>query len=424
MGRMTPHKPVTENESKLPPDRLYAICGLLLLASSINYMDRQTLANVGTRVTTEFALSERQYGALETSFGYSFATGSMVMGILADRVSIRLLYPTVLLLWSAVGFLTGMSRTYDDLLICRGLLGFFEAGHWPCGLKTLQSILAPGQRAMGNGVLQSGTSIGAIITPLIMLATLTPQAGSWRFGFQLVGAIGLVWIVAWFWFVRPSDFAGVRLNQNRQDPNERPWWRDFLSRRMLVVVLVVSLINITWQTLRAWLPKIMQQEYGYGENFTFVFTSGWYAMTDVGCLGAGALALGLASRGWGVKSSRSISFGVCAGLCALLMLAPWLSSGPLFLCVLLLSGAGALGLFPIYYSLSQDVSQYHQGKVAGVTGVIAWSLSAPTASLFGWLADELNSFRVGLAIAGGIPILALFVILFLWPNDLNQKISR
>ncbi|MFO0935863.1 MAG: MFS transporter [Gemmataceae bacterium] len=418
MGRVTvgPHEP-DSSRVDMPRRRLFAICGLLLLASAINYMDRQTLANVSTRVTREFSLTEQQYGALETSFGLSFAAGSLVLGMLADRVSIRFVYPLVLLLWSSVGFLTGWTQSYGQLLVCRGLLGFFEAGHWPCGLKAIQLLLVPDRRAMGNSVLQSGTSIGAIVTPLIMLATLTPEVSSWRMGFQWVGAIGFVWIGLWFLFVHRSDFSGAPARQPHSTASDQPWWRDFLTRRMLVVVLIVCIINVTWQTLRAWLPKIMLQEYLYDEKATAQFTSAWYIATDVGCLASGALAMALASRGWGIKSSRVAAFGLCAALCSSLMLMPLLSRGPLLLAVLLISGAGALGMFPIYYSFTQDISRNHQGKVAGFTGVLAWSISSPMAMLFGWLADETNSFNTGIAIAGALPLLAWLTIVFLWPRD-------
>ena len=53
------------------------ICGLLLLASTINYMDRQTLANVSVRITQEFQLNQEQYGNLELAFGWAFAAGSL-----------------------------------------------------------------------------------------------------------------------------------------------------------------------------------------------------------------------------------------------------------------------------------------------------------------------------------------------------------
>jgi ACS family hexuronate transporter-like MFS transporter len=49
------------------------LCGLLLLATTINYMDRQTLSNAAVRVTKEFNLSQEQYGDMELAFGWAFA---------------------------------------------------------------------------------------------------------------------------------------------------------------------------------------------------------------------------------------------------------------------------------------------------------------------------------------------------------------
>src|SRR6188474_1030314 len=141
------------------------VCGLLLLATTINYMDRQTLANAAVRIVNELTLSKEQYGDLELAFGWAFAAGSLLFGFIADRVSVRWLYPAVLFAWSLMGFLTAWTTNYNQLLVCRTLLGLFEAGHWPCALKTVHRILEPKERAMGNGLLQSGASIGAVITP-------------------------------------------------------------------------------------------------------------------------------------------------------------------------------------------------------------------------------------------------------------------
>jgi ACS family hexuronate transporter-like MFS transporter len=44
-----------------PPTWKWTICALLLLASAINYMDRQTLANAAVRITKEFHLTQTQY---------------------------------------------------------------------------------------------------------------------------------------------------------------------------------------------------------------------------------------------------------------------------------------------------------------------------------------------------------------------------
>src|SRR5436189_4964404 len=78
----------------------WMVCGLLLLACAINYMDRQTLANAAERITTEFKLNNERYGNIEAVFAYAFAAGSILFGWLADRISVRWLYAGVLTFWS------------------------------------------------------------------------------------------------------------------------------------------------------------------------------------------------------------------------------------------------------------------------------------------------------------------------------------
>jgi MFS family permease len=395
----------------------WSMCGLLLLASTINYMDRQTLANAAVRITTQFHLDQEQYGNLELAFGWAFAVGSMLFGIAADRVPVRWLYPAALVLWSGVGFATGLVNSYGGLLGCRTLLGFFEGGHWPCAIKTTQRLLEPADRAMGNGVLQSGTSIGAILTPLLMSAMLTSRLESWRLPFQVVGAAGLVWVILWLALVRTSDFAShptpvATAPRAATAPDDL--WRVLLSRRMLTLFFIVACINTCWQTLRAWLPKFLQEGRGYAEVDALHFNSLFYVATDVGCLGAGALTLWLARRGMSVHRSRSAVFFGCAVLSALTVLSAFLPKGWPLLVVLLVVGAGALGVFPIYHAFTQELSAHHQGKVTGITGVAAWVFSAPAQKLFGRLIDRTDSFDLGLAAAGCLPLAAFLALWIGW----------
>lgn len=104
-----------------PPAWKWVVCGLLLLATTLMYMDRQTLAqtveavahDLGSGFTSApppadlpddereqfvrgLGLNNAQYGRLEFGFGMAFALGALVFGAVVDAVPVRWLYPLVL----------------------------------------------------------------------------------------------------------------------------------------------------------------------------------------------------------------------------------------------------------------------------------------------------------------------------------------
>ena len=397
------------------PSWKWIICGLLLLASAINYMDRQTLANASVRISREFNLSQEQYGNVEAVFGYAFAAGSLVFGWMADRFSIRWLYAVVLALWSMAGFVTGFAKDYDQLLLCRVLLGFFEAGHWPCAIRTTRLLLDERQRSMGNSLLQSGASVGAIITPLVMRFLMTEDTSTWRIPFFVVGAVGLLWIIPWLVMLKGHDLRAPAPAASGGSASGS-FFKIVFSRRMLIVFFVIASINATWQILRAWMPKFLQEGRGYTEAHALYFNSVWFAATDVGCIAAGALAVWLAKRHFSVHAARVLVFAGCGVLCASASLVPWLGHGWLLLLLLSVAGAGALGVFPIYHAFTQDISSEHQGKITGFAGVAAWIIPSFLQKGFGWLADRTGSFDLGFALAGLLPLIAVIPIWLFWKN--------
>src|SRR5437879_11174574 len=114
------------------------VCGLLFLATVINYMDRQTMTQTAKQIKDELHLNNEQYGAIESGFGLAFAVGALLVGWTADRWNVRWIYPTALLGWSLAGFATGFAQTFWQLFACRFALGIFESGNWPCALRTTQ----------------------------------------------------------------------------------------------------------------------------------------------------------------------------------------------------------------------------------------------------------------------------------------------
>lgn len=399
------------------------ISGLLLLATMINYMDRQTLSNLIPRITAEWQLTNEQYGDMEFIFGVAFAVGSLVFGVLADKVSVRWLYPVILLIWSAVGFATGLTRGYESMLVCRGLLGFFESGHWPCALIVTQAVMSKSERVMGNSILQSGASAGAVLTPLIirLLVGDSTEPDAWRLPFFVIGAVGLAWAIAWLRIVPPG-----MLPAGRSEPAaaEAPrsgyglgWFGELLvDRRFWALIVMVIMINTSWQLVRAWLPTFLQKGRGYGEAEALYFNSVYFIFTDVGCIAAGAAALALANRGMSVHTSRVLVYFACAVLAALTTLAAILPASWLLLGTLLAVAAGTLGVFPCYYSFTQELTVSHMGRVTGVLSCVGWLASAPVQKLFGAFADRTGSYDLTMGILGWAPLMGLVAFVALWPR--------
>ena len=393
----------------------------------INYMDRVTLSGASVRVTSELGLRELQYGHLELAFGWSFAAGSLVFGILADRIRVYYLYPLVLLAWSLMGVGAGWARGFEGLLLFRGLLGFFEAGHWPCALKTTFALLEEKDRTMGNSVLQSGASLGAVVTPQLLRVLMTDEPGSWRTTFVAVGAVGLLWVFLWFACLRPGDLkTPPAANGDAPKTHENERLATILtSGRFWAVALLITGAQTAWHIYRVWLMKFLVTGRGYDQSEALHFNSVYFLATDAGCLLAGAMSLWLVRR-WGADAhdaKRTVYTSACL-LTSLSLTLPWQDKGWLLLLTLLLIGAGALALFPCYYSFVQGLSSAHVGKLTGILSLWVWSVTSPLHSAFGLLVDRTHSYDAGLLVAGLAPWIGVLALRFLWLRPHNASSSH
>ncbi|MEZ6132873.1 MAG: MFS transporter [Planctomycetaceae bacterium] len=429
----------------------WAICVALLLATLLNYMDRQALAVTLPTLKAKFNLAEGRVGMVEGCFGYAFAAGSLLFGWLADRMGPRLLYPMVLAGWSLAGIATSLAGqefvttllqqsgdepgtgVYRWLLICRIALGLCEAGHWPCALLTVRAILSSRHRTLGNGILQSGASIGAVLVPLYIEAA--ERAGqSWEFPFWSIGIAGLGWIPLWFVLIRGRDVQTVKTEVNASAEQQQPvadaartrsleakpsatgTTVDFV-RRIIVLMVIVSTLTISWQFLRAWLALFLQDHHGYSKQATRGLMSGYFIASDVGCILSGLIVTWLARQGFTVHGARATGFLLFALLTGCGALVPYCGDGRLMVTMLFVAGAGILGLHPYYYSLTQEISARRMGSVSGALAAVGWIVSSTSQIVLGQRIEATKSYEVGLLLVGLAPMLGFVCLLLLWPKD-------
>jgi len=404
----------------------WGICVLLLLATTLNYMDRQALSQTAKQIRSAFSLDAQQYSYLGGVFNIGFGIGALTFGYLVDKGNLRWIYAGLVLAWSAVGFATGYVSFFWQLLICRLLLGIFEAGNWPCGIMTVKRVLKPEERSLGNGMFQSGTALGAILIPLVVVACYNFAGADnplwWQIPFRVIGVIGLVWVAAWLWLVKPERIAPAPLPVQTAENRDSYWdlWRD---RRFYVMIVVIIGVNAPWRTCGEWLPQFLDREKGYDVSSVQYISSAFYLAADAGAIGSGLITLWLVRRGRSLYSGRMVSLVICVALTLLLLLAIVLPKGPLLIVVLLLIAFGTLGSFSTYFAFSQEISARHQGKVTGTLGLInSIAMGTLVVAQGNMIKTSGESYALALGLTAVAPVFAVVAIALFW-NPRKPKVE-
>ncbi|MCA9153417.1 MAG: MFS transporter [Planctomycetales bacterium] len=399
------------------------ICLVLLSATFLNYANRFALTENSQRVQVAFETNKEGYGYASGMFSLGFALGGLTFGILADWLNVRWLYPVVVVVWSLAGIASGMVDTLLGLSCAQFTLGLFEAGHWPCSLRTTQRVFHPAHRTLANSVLQSGASLGAVATPLLIVLLLKVDPDQWRWAFFIVGGIGIPWAIVWCFSVTDDDLRREVIQTDETSAGigrseairESSFWQVLLTRRWWLLLVVVICINVPWHYVRVWFPDTLQEEHGYSPEFVGYFRSIYYLATFFGSLAAGALTAWLPRRGWNVHRSRMFAFLLFGLMSAMSIVAAFLPTGWWLLAALLIVAFGSLGVFPVYYSLNQELSGKHQGKVGGTLAFSTWMILALVHPAVGKLLDSYPDVRPYLFASVGVgPLLAFFVLLLFW----------
>ncbi|MEZ5395136.1 MAG: hypothetical protein R2724_20270 [Bryobacterales bacterium] len=269
---------------------------LLLLASAVNYMDRMTLASVSRRLIEELHLSNTDYGAIEQYFGYAFAVGSILFGLLVDKVSVRWLYPLVLALWSLMGLLTGLVPAVGTGELARAAAG---ADAVPNAAGLLSS------RGIGRAP-QNDSATARAAGPYVRQQHLAERhfdrgdcdadhrrgdadrGARWRQPF-FGSAARACWVVGWLWATR----NGIEQTAASAE-TEAGGWTASLGRPAQPPLLAAGRGGVLHQrrlfVYRVWLPWPCRTRRAWrsAEETLSRILPFYYFVNDVGCL-AGAL---------------------------------------------------------------------------------------------------------------------------------------
>lgn len=416
---------MTDSPKSTIPRWKWHVVAMMLFATMINYMDRQTLGSISTFIKAEFKLGEEGYGQLEAVFGYSYAVFLLLAGFLADRVNLRWLYPLALLVWSAAGFATGFVETLFQLQICRIVLGGGEAFNWPVAVGIIGRIIPRESRAFANSLFNSGMTVGAVVTPLLVLALVKPSGEGWRQMFMIVGAIGLIWVVAWQFVTRGERAAEIAHPPAKTAETVTvPFVSLFTQRKFWIVLALGVAVNMSWHFYRVWLPRHLVIDLKFTDQQLQYLLIAFYLTADVGSIGIGFLARKFVSPTCSVERARKKILLLASGLCLLATPLVFIPGREVMVPLYCIVGAGLMGGFAILYALIQDVSPQHTSKCLGAVGATSWLINSLLHPLVGRYADThinaMGKFAPMILVAGVLPLLAALFALT-WPEHEKQE---
>ncbi|MDA8611840.1 MFS transporter [Flavobacteriaceae bacterium] len=181
---------------------------LIFIATVINYIDRTAFALLWPEMGKDLGMDNSDYAIMLNVFMATYAIGKFLSGKLYDTIGTRLGFVVSIVVWSLASAFHAFARGLISLSIVRGLLGLGEAGNWPGAVKSNGEWFPVKERAIAQGIFNSGASIGNVIAPFVIVF-LYARFG-WKTTYIILGAVGLLWVIPWLFL-------------NKSTPEKHPW---------------------------------------------------------------------------------------------------------------------------------------------------------------------------------------------------------
>jgi ACS family hexuronate transporter-like MFS transporter len=401
----------------------WVICALLFFGVTKNYMDRNVLSVLKVTLQHQFGWNEIDYGNLVVAFQAAYGLGMLAVGRLIDRVGTRLGYALAMIFWSVASMATALGNTYLSFAISRCALGFGEAAVFPASIKAVAEWFPKKERALATGIFNSGTNIGAILTPLIV--PLIVVRWGWRGAFVGIGALGFVWLAFWWRIYRkpedeprvtPAELAYIR--SDPVEPSGKIKWLTLLRLRQTWAFLLGKfLVDPIWWFYLFWVPGFLQSQHGVALTGIGVPVMVIYLISDAGSVTGGWVSSALIKRGRSINAGRKIAMLICAIGVTPVVFAYRVEST--WAAVLLIGFAAAChqGFSANLLTLSSDMFPARAvGSVVGIGGMAGALGGLFIATLVGHVLQWTGSYRIPFVIAGSAYLLALAVIQVLAPR--------
>jgi MFS transporter, ACS family, hexuronate transporter len=389
----------------------WTICALVFFATTINYLDRQAISLVKTDLDTEFGWTKTDYANITVAFQFTYALAMFGVGRLIDRLGTKIGYALSLFLWSLAAIGHSLVKSTTGFFVARGFLGLTESGNFPSAIKAIAEWFPQKERALATGIFNSGTNIGAIVAPLTV--PFIAKEYGWRWAFIITGAVGLIWLLFWFWLYevpakqkrlrqeefnyihRDSDEA-VSVSLATESTQKVPWGMLLQFKQTWALAIGKFLTDGVWWFYLFWLPDFLHEQYQLSSTEMAVPIAIVYIISSAGSIFGGWLPMNFIKRGWPVFKARKTSMLIYA-LCAIpVFSAQLLGTYSVWFPVLIVGfGAAAHQAWSanIYTTVSDMFPKRAVASVTGIAGMAGGIGGIIVSKSAGYLFDFYKSMQ-------------------------------
>jgi len=355
----------------------WTICALLFFATTINYMDRQVIGLLEPTLKHDFGWTDTTFGTINGIFQFFYAAGLLIFGAIIDRVGTKIGYAISIVGWSLSAMGHALAKATTGFTIARSGLGLSEAGNFPSAIKAVAEWFPKKERALATGIFNSGANIGAVVAPIMVPLVLA--AYGWQMAFIATGALGLIWLVFW-WFMYEIPARKSKLSRSEYEyihsdgaePEAKsgsrvPWRRLLEVRQTWAFVFGKFLTDPVWWFYLFWLT-------GYFHDVFHLDTKKitWplvviYSCTTIGSIGGGYLSGYLIRKGWPIYKARKRVMLIFAFCVVPVVTAGYLKNMWLITAVISLAAAAHQAWSANIFTTASDM--FPKKAVSSITGI-------------------------------------------------------
>lgn len=407
----------------------WTILALLFFATTINYMDRQILGILAPTLEKEIGWNEVEYASIVVAFQAAYALGLLLVGRLVDKIGTKNGYSLSLTGWSLSAAAHAFASSVTGFSVARFFLGLFEAGNFPAAVKTVAEWFPKKERAFATGLFNAGSNVGAIVAPLVV--PWLALTWGWQEAFIVVGLIGLVWLIFWYWlYEKPENhkrLSKTELEYIQSDPPDPqtkiPWISLMKYKQVWAFALAKFLTDPVWWFYLYWIPKFLYKEYNITLDKIGLPLIIIYLMADVGSIGGGWLSSFFIKRGWSITKGRKTAMLICAILVTPIVFASQTDNIWVAVALLSLATAAHQGWSANLFTTASDVfPRKAVGSVVGFGGMAGAIGGMLIASIAGFVLQLTGSYLSLFIMAGSMYLISFALYHFMIPKFEEVKI--